>query len=102
MLSAVLAGMLRTSACGTDKTETAQGSGGCDTGKGTLVVGVIAPWSGKLSMTVVASVLAAGGVFTISEATATPFTTRWRRRAPGATGRHRYVRCRLSGGDGRW
>ncbi|AQZ66412.1 Branched-chain amino acid ABC transporter, amino acid-binding protein (TC 3.A.1.4.1) [[Actinomadura] parvosata subsp. kistnae] len=36
-------------ACGADKIEAAGGAGGCDTSKGRLVVGVIAPMSGKLS-----------------------------------------------------
>ncbi|MFC5825082.1 branched-chain amino acid ABC transporter substrate-binding protein [Nonomuraea insulae] len=48
-LSVLIAGALATSACGAAKTETAGGAGGCDTSKGTLVIGVIAPMSGKLS-----------------------------------------------------
>ncbi|HET9140558.1 branched-chain amino acid ABC transporter substrate-binding protein [Actinophytocola sp.] len=39
-------------ACGTNKEETPQGGGGqaaCDTSKGTLIVGVVAPQSGNLS-----------------------------------------------------
>ncbi|WP_327589547.1 branched-chain amino acid ABC transporter substrate-binding protein [Nonomuraea sp. NBC_00507] len=51
VLSGVLAmgAVLGTSACGADKTEATGGAGNCDTSKGTLVVGVIAPMSGKLS-----------------------------------------------------
>jgi len=48
----VAAALLMTAACGTNKTEPAPGVGGagqCDTSKGTLVVGFIAPLSGKLS-----------------------------------------------------
>lgn len=49
----VAAGALVLAACGTNKTETPQGGGGgqaaCDTSKGTLIVGVIAPQSGSLS-----------------------------------------------------
>lgn len=50
----VAAGALVLAACGTNKTETpAPGGGGgqasCDTSKGTLIVGVIAPQSGSLS-----------------------------------------------------
>ncbi|SDI28452.1 branched-chain amino acid transport system substrate-binding protein [Sinosporangium album] len=41
--------VLGASGCGADKTEAVGGTGGCDTSKGTLVVGVIAPMSGKLS-----------------------------------------------------
>ncbi|MBF8184965.1 branched-chain amino acid ABC transporter substrate-binding protein [Nonomuraea sp. K274] len=41
---------LGASACGADKTEAAgSGAAGCDTSKGTLVIGVIAPMSGKVS-----------------------------------------------------
>ncbi|MDF5754556.1 branched-chain amino acid ABC transporter substrate-binding protein [Spongiactinospora sp. TRM90649] len=53
--TAVLSGLLAlgtalgAGGCGAGKTETAGGGTGCDTGKGTLVVGVIAPMSGKLS-----------------------------------------------------
>ncbi|MGI5286445.1 branched-chain amino acid ABC transporter substrate-binding protein [Nonomuraea polychroma] len=55
MRSKVLTGLLTigavlgAGACGADKTEATGGAGGCDTSKGTLVVGVIAPMSGKLS-----------------------------------------------------
>ncbi|WP_219510575.1 branched-chain amino acid ABC transporter substrate-binding protein [Nonomuraea ceibae] len=51
VLSALLAVVTATgtSACAAGKTETAGSAGGCDTSKGTLVVGVIAPMSGKLS-----------------------------------------------------
>lgn len=51
MLSALLVvgTALGTSACGAGKTEAGAAAGGCDTSKGTLVVGVIAPMSGKLS-----------------------------------------------------
>ncbi|MEV0620545.1 branched-chain amino acid ABC transporter substrate-binding protein [Nonomuraea sp. NPDC050404] len=52
VLSALLAvgAVLGTGACGASKTEsTGAADGGCDTSKGTLVVGVIAPMSGKLS-----------------------------------------------------
>jgi branched-chain amino acid transport system substrate-binding protein len=49
----VAAGLLLLTACGTNKEETPTGGGGdqakCDTSKGTLVVGVIAPLSGELS-----------------------------------------------------
>jgi branched-chain amino acid transport system substrate-binding protein len=52
----VAAGALVLAACGTNKTETPSGGGGggggqasCDTSKGTLIVGVIAPQSGSLS-----------------------------------------------------
>ncbi|MFD1933367.1 MULTISPECIES: branched-chain amino acid ABC transporter substrate-binding protein [Nonomuraea] len=51
VLSSLLAigAAMATSACGGGKTEVAGGTGGCDTSKGTLVIGVIAPMSGKLS-----------------------------------------------------
>jgi branched-chain amino acid transport system substrate-binding protein len=48
----VAAGALVLAACGTNKEETPSGGGGqaaCDTSKGTLIVGVIAPQSGNLS-----------------------------------------------------
>src|SRR3982074_3225386 len=49
----VAAGALVLAACGTNKTETPQAGGGgpaaCDTSKGTLIVGVIAPLSASLS-----------------------------------------------------
>jgi branched-chain amino acid transport system substrate-binding protein len=50
----VAAGALVLAACGTNKTETPSGGGGggqaqCDTSKGNLTVGVIAPLSGDLS-----------------------------------------------------
>jgi branched-chain amino acid transport system substrate-binding protein len=48
----VAAGLLLLSACSSNKTETPAGGGGnqaCDTSKGTLIVGVIAPLSGELS-----------------------------------------------------
>jgi branched-chain amino acid transport system substrate-binding protein len=51
----VAAGALVLAACGTNKTETPSGGGGnggqasCDSSKGTLIVGVIAPQSGSLS-----------------------------------------------------
>ncbi|WP_113699276.1 branched-chain amino acid ABC transporter substrate-binding protein [Nonomuraea lactucae] len=41
--------VLGTGACGASKTESPGAAGSCDTSKGTLVVGVIAPMSGKLS-----------------------------------------------------
>ena len=49
--AAIVAGALLIAACGTNKTESGGGGGGntCDTGKGTLVVGVVAPLSGSLS-----------------------------------------------------
>ncbi|MHA6794112.1 branched-chain amino acid ABC transporter substrate-binding protein [Pseudonocardia bannensis] len=48
--AAVLAAALVLSACGTNRTEAGGGTGGqCDTSKGTLVVGMIAPLSGGLS-----------------------------------------------------
>jgi len=50
--AAIVAGaLLVVAACGTNKTETGGGGGGtsCDTSKGTLVVGFIAPLSGGLS-----------------------------------------------------
>lgn len=49
----VAAGVLLLAACGTNKEETPAGGGNnqadCDTSKGTLVIGVIAPLSGELS-----------------------------------------------------
>jgi branched-chain amino acid transport system substrate-binding protein len=49
--AAIVAGALLLAACGTNKTETGGGGGGgtCDTSKGTLVIGVVAPLSGPLS-----------------------------------------------------
>ncbi|PZG55356.1 branched chain amino acid ABC transporter substrate-binding protein [Spongiactinospora gelatinilytica] len=53
--TAVLTGLLAlgtilgAGACAGNKTETASGGSGCDTSKGRLVIGVIAPMSGKLS-----------------------------------------------------
>jgi branched-chain amino acid transport system substrate-binding protein len=48
--AAILAGALGLTACGTNQTE-ASGSGGgsCDTSKGNLVIGMVAPLSGSLS-----------------------------------------------------
>ena len=49
--AAILAGALGLTACGTNRSE-AGGSGGgstCDTSKGTLVIGMVAPLSGSLS-----------------------------------------------------
>jgi branched-chain amino acid transport system substrate-binding protein len=50
--AAIVAGALLLAACGTNKTEDEGGGGqaaSCDTSKGTLVVGVVAPLSGSLS-----------------------------------------------------
>jgi len=48
--AAIVVGVLLVAgACGTNKTETGAAGGGCDTSKGTLVIGVIAPQSGGLS-----------------------------------------------------
>lgn len=49
--AAVLAGILTVAACGTNRTEAGAGASGssCDTGKGTLVIGMIAPISGGIS-----------------------------------------------------
>ncbi len=50
--AAVLAGALGLTACGTNREETPAGggaAGGCDTSKGTLIVGMVAPLSGSLS-----------------------------------------------------
>ena len=49
--AAILAGTLGLTACGTNRNETAAGGtgGSCDTSKGTLVIGMIAPLSGELS-----------------------------------------------------
>ncbi|GEL19535.1 branched-chain amino acid ABC transporter substrate-binding protein [Pseudonocardia asaccharolytica] len=48
--AAVLAGALVLTACGTNRSETGGTAGGsCDTSKGTLVIGMIAPLSGGLS-----------------------------------------------------
>jgi branched-chain amino acid transport system substrate-binding protein len=52
---AVLSGLvaigtvLAAGACGADKTEATGAAGGCDTSKGTLVIGVVAPMSGQVS-----------------------------------------------------
>ena len=48
--AAILAGALGLTACGTNREESA-GAGGssCDTSKGTLVIGMVAPLSGGLS-----------------------------------------------------
>lgn len=49
--AAIVAGALLLAACGTNKTEEGGGGGtaSCDTSKGVLVVGVVAPLSGSLS-----------------------------------------------------
>ncbi|WP_181778834.1 branched-chain amino acid ABC transporter substrate-binding protein [Pseudonocardia pini] len=48
--AALLAGVLALSACSTNREEASGGGGGtCDTSKGTLVIGFIAPLSGSLS-----------------------------------------------------
>lgn len=48
--AAILAGALGLTACGTNRDEAAGGgSGSCDTSKGTLVIGMIAPLTGDLS-----------------------------------------------------
>lgn len=50
--AAILAGALGLTACGTNREETPAGgaaAGGCDTSKGTLIIGMIAPLSGSLS-----------------------------------------------------
>lgn len=50
--AAIVAGALLLAACGTNKTETEGGGGAaatCDTSKGVLVIGVVAPLSGSLS-----------------------------------------------------
>ena len=50
--AALLAGALGLTACGTNRQEgggAAGGSGSCDTSKGTLVIGMVAPLSGSLS-----------------------------------------------------
>ncbi|MCF7549311.1 MULTISPECIES: branched-chain amino acid ABC transporter substrate-binding protein [Pseudonocardia] len=48
--AALLAGVLALSACSTNREEASSGGGGsCDTSKGTLVVGFVAPLSGSLS-----------------------------------------------------
>ncbi|MEO6088166.1 MAG: ABC transporter substrate-binding protein, partial [Umezawaea sp.] len=48
--AAIVVGVLLVAgACGTNKTETGASGGACDTSKGTLVIGVIAPQSGGLS-----------------------------------------------------
>jgi branched-chain amino acid transport system substrate-binding protein len=45
----VATGALALAACGANKTESGADGGGCDTSKGTVTVGVIAPLSGNLS-----------------------------------------------------
>jgi branched-chain amino acid transport system substrate-binding protein len=48
--AALLAGALGLTACGTNRQESGGGSGSsCDTSKGTLVIGMVAPLSGSLS-----------------------------------------------------
>jgi branched-chain amino acid transport system substrate-binding protein len=48
--AAILAGALGLTACGTNQTEaTGSGGGACDTSKGSLVIGMVAPLSGSLS-----------------------------------------------------
>lgn len=49
--AAILAGALGLTACGTNRNESGGSGGGssCDTSKGTLVIGMIAPLSGELS-----------------------------------------------------
>lgn len=48
--AAILAGALGLTACGTNQTEaTGSGGGSCDTSKGNLVIGMVAPLSGSLS-----------------------------------------------------
>ena len=49
--AAILAGALGLTACGTNRTESGGSGGGssCDTSKGTLVIGMVAPLSGSLS-----------------------------------------------------
>jgi len=48
--AALLAGVLALSACSTNREEASSGGGGtCDTSKGTLVIGFVAPLSGSLS-----------------------------------------------------
>jgi branched-chain amino acid transport system substrate-binding protein len=48
--AAIVVGVLLVAgACGTNKTETGAAGGACDTSKGTLIVGVVAPLSGGLS-----------------------------------------------------
>jgi branched-chain amino acid transport system substrate-binding protein len=49
LTGALLAGALALSACGTNRSEGAGSGSSCDTSKGTLVVGLIAPLSGGLS-----------------------------------------------------
>src|SRR5690349_6176743 len=47
--AAILAGALGLTACGTNRSESGGAGGSCDTSKGTLVIGLIAPLSGGLS-----------------------------------------------------
>ena len=49
--AAILAGALGLTACGTNRSESGGSGGGstCDTSKGTLVIGMVAPLSGSLS-----------------------------------------------------
>jgi branched-chain amino acid transport system substrate-binding protein len=47
--AAILAGALGLTACGTNRSEQGGAAGSCDTSKGTLVIGMIAPLSGGLS-----------------------------------------------------
>lgn len=49
LTGALLAGVLALSACGTNRSEGAGSGSSCDTSKGTLVIGLIAPLSGGLS-----------------------------------------------------
>jgi branched-chain amino acid transport system substrate-binding protein len=51
VIAAILAGALGLTACGTNRQEepAAGGAGACDTSKGTLIIGMIAPLSGGLS-----------------------------------------------------
>jgi branched-chain amino acid transport system substrate-binding protein len=49
LTAAVLAGVVGLSACGTNRVEGSGAGNGCDTSKGVLIVGLIAPLSGGLS-----------------------------------------------------